>query len=214
MSIKYVHVVEDEDAIRRATHMMLKVLGYEPQTHASGVSFLEALPNLPEGCVLLDIRMPEMDGLEVQRRMKAAGSDLPLVVMSGHGDLAVAVTALEQGAVAFLEKPFARASLEQALEIAFLRLENPEGYRQYLRSAAQEVEKLEPIDRQVLAMMARGHDAGSIAQLMDLPPLSIEVSRSRIFAGLGSDSLTEVLRVAFASARSGPPPVPKLRRFT
>ena len=77
MSLKHVHVVEDEEAIRRATQMMLRILGYEVQTHVSGVAFLEALPNLPEGCVLLDIRMPEMDGLEVQRRLKAAGTDPP-----------------------------------------------------------------------------------------------------------------------------------------
>ena len=69
---------EDEDAIRRSTHMLLKVMGYEPQTHESGIAFLDALPDLPEGCVLLDIRMPEMDGLEVQRRMKAAGFDAPV----------------------------------------------------------------------------------------------------------------------------------------
>lgn len=202
MSIKYVHVVEDEEAIRRATHMMLKVLGYEPQTHASGMAFLEAMPDLPRGCVLLDIRMPEIDGLEVQRRLQAAGSEQPLVMMSGHGDLAIAVTALEQGAVAFLEKPFPRTALEQALDIAFLQLENPEGYQQYLDSAASAVAKLQPTDREVLELMARGNDAGSIAQQAGLPPLAVEVSRSRIFADLGVGSLTEVLRVSFAAERA------------
>lgn len=202
MSIRHVHVVEDEEAIRRSTHMMLKVMGYEPQTHASGTAFLDALPNLPEGCVLLDIRMPEMDGLEVQRRMKAAGSDPPLVVMSGHGDLSVAVAAMEQGAVAFLEKPFPRTALEQALEIAFLRLQDAGGYHQYLQSSAFAVDRLEPADRRVLELMTRGHDAATIAQQTGLPPLSIEVSRSRIFADLEASSLTDVLRVAFAAARA------------
>lgn len=202
MSIKYVHVVEDEEAIRRSTHMMLKILGYEPQTHASGGAFLDALPDLPRGCVLLDIRMPEIDGLEVQRRLQTAGSEQPLVMMSGHGDLAIAVTAMEQGAVAFLEKPFPRTALEQALDVAFLQLENPEGYQQYLDSAASAVARLQPTDREVLELIARGHDAGSIAQKTALPPLSIEVSRSRIFADLEVGSLTEVLRVSFAAARA------------
>jgi two-component system, LuxR family, response regulator FixJ len=202
MSPKFVHVVEDEPAIRRSTQMILKVLGYEPQTHVSGVAFLDALPELPEGCVLLDIRMPEMDGLEVQRRLKAAGADPPLVTMSGHGDLAIAVAAMEQGAMAFLEKPFRRAALEQALDIAFRRLEDPSGYRQYLESAAGAVNKLAPVDRQVLALMAQGRDVGSIADQTGLEPLSIEVSRSRIFAELGTDSLTDVLRVAFAASRA------------
>lgn len=204
MRTRYVHVVEDEQAIRRATQMMLKVLGFEPQVHASGIAFLDVLTDLPDGCVLLDIRMPEMDGLEVQRMMKAAGSDLPIVMMSGHGDLAIALAAMEQGALAFLEKPFPRAALEQALEIAFLRLENPQSYQQYLDSAASAIAKLEPTDRQVLALMAHGKDAESIVRRTGLPPLAVEVSRSRIFAELKVGSLTEVLRIAFAAARATP----------
>jgi two-component system response regulator FixJ len=202
MSVRYVHVVEDEDAIRRSTHMMLKILGYEPQTYASGVAFLDALPDLPQGCVLLDIRMPEIDGLEVQRRLQAAGSEQPIVVMSGHGDLTIAVAAMERGAVAFLEKPFPRTALEQALDVAFLQLESPESYQHYLDSAASAVAKLEPTDRQVLELIARGHDAESIAQQTGLPPPLLEVSRARIFAGLDAGSLTDVLRVSYAAARA------------
>lgn len=204
MRTRYVHVVEDEQAIRRATQMILKVLGFEPQVHASGIAFLDVLTDLPDGCVLLDIRMPEMDGLEVQRMMKAAGSDLPIVMMSGHGDLAIALAAMEQGALAFLEKPFPRAALEQALEIAFLRLESPQSYQQYLDSAASAIAKLEPTDRQVLALMTHGKDAESIVRRTGLPPLAVEVSRSRIFAELRVGSLTEVLRIAFAAARATP----------
>ncbi len=202
MSVRHVHVVEDEGAIRRSMHMMLKVLGYEPQTHASGAAFLDALPGLPGGCILLDIRMPEIDGLEVQRQLQVSGSELPLVMMSGHGDLEIAVAAMEQGAVAFLEKPFPRAALERALEIAFLRLENPEKYHSYLEAAASAVAKLGPTDRQVLDLMVRGNDAAKIAQKTGLPPVSIEVSRSRIFADLDAGSLTDVLRISFAAARA------------
>lgn len=202
MSIKIVHVVDDEESIRRSMHMMLKVLGYEAVTYESGISFLNALTNANAGCVLLDIRLPEIDGLEVQRRLNAAGCEHPLIVMSGHGDLAVSVAAMERGALAFLEKPFPRKALEQALEIAFLRLEDSEGYRRYLESAALAVAKLEPADRRVLELTARGHDARSIAHETGLPPLSIELSRSRIFANLETDTLSGVLRVAFAAARA------------
>lgn len=200
--MKLVHVVDDEEPIRRATQMMLNVMRYEALTYPSGYSFLDALMDLSPGCVLLDLRMPEIDGLEVQRRLQKKGCDLPVVVMSGHGDLTVAVTGMEQGAVAFLEKPFPRAALEQTLEIAFLRLDDSNGYNRYLQSAAAAVGKLEPIDRQVLELIARGQDADAIAQRTGLPALSIEMSRSRIFADLGATSVTEVLRIAFAAARA------------
>ena len=129
MSARCVHVIDDEDAIRRSMQLMLRVMGYEAQAFESGVSFLAAQSEITNGCVLLDLRMPEIDGLEVQRRLNAGGSDHSVIVMSGHGDLGLAVTAMEQGAVAFLEKPFPRAALQQVLEVAFLRLEDPDGYR-------------------------------------------------------------------------------------
>ena len=103
MSKRCVHVIDDEDAIRRSMHLMLRVLGYEVQTFDSGIAFLAAQTELASGCVLLDLRMPEIDGLEVQRRLRASGADHSVIVMSGHGDLGIAVTAMEQGAVAFLE---------------------------------------------------------------------------------------------------------------
>ncbi len=202
---KIVHVVEDEESIRRSTDMMLKVLGYEAVTYASGVSFLDALANVHAGCILLDIRMPEVDGLEVQRRLTAAGCDQPIIVMSGHGDLAVSLAAMEQGAVAFLEKSFPRQTLEQALEIAFLQLEDAEGYRRYLELAARAVAKLEPTDRQVLELTAQGHGARSIAHEIGLSAVSVELSRSRIFAHFKAETLADVLRVAFAAARAEEP---------
>lgn len=205
MSMRHVHVVEDEDAIRRSLHMMLRIMGYEPHTHASGAAFLGEVAHLPSGCVLLDIRMPEMDGLEVQRRLVAEGSSQPIVMMSGHGDLAIAAAAMEQGAVAFLEKPFPRATLERALQIAFLRLEDAEGYGRYLEDAAAAVRQLDPTDKHVMSLMARGLDAESIARQTGRPQAAIEVSRSRIFADLSVDSTTEVLRIALASARAGAP---------
>jgi len=202
MSQRHVHVVEDEDAIRRSLRMMLRVMGYEPHAHVSGAAFLDALPHLPAGCALLDIRMPEIDGLEVQRRLGAVGSDQPIVMMSGHGDLAIAAAVMEQGAVAFLEKPFSRATLELALHIAFLRIEDADGYDRYLEDAAAAVRHLDAADRQVLNLMARGLDADSIAQQTGLSRVVIEVARSRIFAGLGTDSITEVLRIAVAAERA------------
>lgn len=197
-----VYVVEDEEAIRRSLHLMLRVLGCQPRTFESGPSFLAAQPEIRPGCVLLDLRMPEMDGLEVQRQLAKRGANHPVVVMSGHGDLATAVAAMEQGAIAFLEKPFPRTALEQALGTAFLKLRDPDGYREYLCSAQSATSALEPTDRRVLELMADGCDPEGIAAQTSLPLLAIEVSRSRIFAALEADTATEVLRLAYAARRA------------
>jgi two-component system response regulator FixJ len=197
-----VHIVDDEAAIRRSMELMLRVLGYEAHAFESGVAFLEAQPQLDRGCLLLDLRMPEIDGLEVQRQLKDGTADHSVVVMSGHGDLGLAVTAMEQGAIAFLEKPFSRATLEQILDLGFMKLENPEGYRAYLRAAEASVRALDPADQRVLELLALGHDLDSISLQTGLPPVEIEVSRSRIHAALGTATTTEVLRLAFAAQRA------------
>lgn len=163
---------------------------------------MAAQPELDCGCILLDLRMPEIDGLEVQRRLNARGSDHSVIVMSGHGDLGMAVTAMEQGAIAFLEKPFPRAALVEVLELAFLRLENPEEYRGYLRSAAATVQSLDATDQKVLGLLSRGYDAGSIGQQTGLSTMAIAASRARIFAELRAETVTEVLRLAFAARRA------------
>ena len=204
MSARPVLVIDDEEAIRRSMQLMLRVLGYEVQAFESGIAFLAAEAQLPRGCVLLDLRMPEIDGLEVQRRLRANGADFSIVVMSGHGDLAVAVTAMEQGAVAYLEKPFSRVALEQALELAFRRVENPGSYREYLLSAAAALRNLEPIDRTVFELIARGHDPEHIARQTGLTPPVIHESRARIYAELGVDTATAALRLAFAARRAAP----------
>ena len=201
MKPRLVYVVDDEEAIRRSLHLMLRVLGYEARQFESGASFLAALSDLASGCVLLDLRMPEIDGLEVQRRLMAAGSGHSAVVMSGHGDIGIAVTALEQGAVAFLEKPFSRAALQQALRCAFLRLEDFDTYRNHLRAAAVAVQRLPSTERQVLELMARGHDTEGIVRQTELSGVDVELSRSRIFAALGVETVTDALHMAFAARR-------------
>lgn len=201
MSLR-VYVVDDEDAIRRSMHLMLRVMGFKPLAFESGSAFLNAQTELEDGCVLLDLRMPEVDGLEVQRRLNAMGSRHSVIVMSGHGDLGVAVTAMEQGAIAFLEKPFARAALQEVLELAFLRLNDPDGYRKYLRTAAAALQKLQPADQKVLELIARGHDSDSISQQTGLAAVAIEVSRSRIHSDLAVRTVADALRLAFAARRA------------
>ncbi|HWT43403.1 MAG TPA: response regulator, partial [Sphingopyxis sp.] len=102
---KLVHIVDDEDAIRRSASFMLKTSGYAVETWANGALFLKEIRHVPEGCILLDVRMPEMDGLEVQQALLDRGVTMPVIVLTGHADVSIAVRAMKAGAVDFLEKP-------------------------------------------------------------------------------------------------------------
>ena len=106
-----IHLIDDEDAVRRSASFLLKTSGYEVRAYPSGVAFLKEARHPDPGCILLDIRMPEMDGLEVQRELNARGIALPVIVLTGHGDVATAVTAMKPGALDFLETPFEQALL-------------------------------------------------------------------------------------------------------
>jgi two-component system response regulator FixJ len=114
---RLIHIVDDEDSIRRSASFMLKTSGFTVETWASGVAFLKEVKHLQSGCILLDVRMPEMDGLEVQKALNERGIAMPVVVLTGHGDVSIAVRAMKAGAVDFLEKPFEKAILLQIASI-------------------------------------------------------------------------------------------------
>ena len=120
---RLVHLVDDDEAIRRSAAFMLKTSGFRVQIYESGDQLLKGALSLDPGCVLLDIRMPGMDGLEVQQALKERGVGLPVVIMTGHGDVTLAVQAMKAGAVDFIEKPFEKAVLLGAIDQAFSRLE-------------------------------------------------------------------------------------------
>ena len=197
-----VHVVDDEEPIRRSLALMLRVLGHLPLLYPSGSDFLEALPKIQPGCVLLDLRMADVDGFEVQRRMLAANARHSVIVMSGHGELSLAVTAMEQGAIDFLEKPFARSALEDALKLGFMRLDDEAAYRDYLRECAAKLHRMSGNDRTILDLLSRGHDAETIERETGTSTQALERSTSRIFAELGTSDLLDALRVVFAARRA------------
>ena len=198
MTGRIVYVVDDEEPIRRSSQLMLRLDGYEAVTFETGLAFIGALPALAPGAVLLDLRMPEVDGIEVQRRLRAE-RDWPVVVMSGHGDLSVAVPAMRGGAIAFLEKPFSKAALGSVLAAAFLKLEDEAAYRAHLGGLAARAEALPEMERAVLSCMARGLANDSIAAEVGAPVARIEIARARMLERLGAEGVTDALRMAFAA---------------
>jgi len=192
-----VYVVDDEEPIRSALKLMLGVQGFAVTPFASGPQFLDVASALVPGCVLLDVRMPEMDGVEVQRRLLSHREDLPVVVMTGHGDMSVAANALQNGAVGFVEKPFAKAILRRSLDAAFLKLEDADRYQKVVAAHRAAVDALTEEERAILSRLAAGRSNEAIAAEQQVSIATIEVRRARLFATLGVESVNEALAVAF-----------------
>jgi two-component system, LuxR family, response regulator FixJ len=199
VSERMVHLVDDDEAIRRSAGFMLKTSGYQVKSYASGVELIRESRDLPPGCILLDVRMPEMDGLEVQQALKDRGIGFPVIIMTGHGDVTVAVQAMKAGAVDFIEKPFEKAVLLSALEEGFNRLEQADRGRARADEARVRLQSLTPRERDVLEGLVKGHPNKTIAYDLDISPRTVEIHRANLMSKLGVASLSEALRIAFAA---------------
>ena len=198
---RIVHLVDDDEAIRRSASFMLKTSGFIVQTFVSGSELLKQR-DLAPGCILLDVRMPDMDGIEVQQALHARGVTFPVIVMTGHGDIDVAVQAMKHGAVDFIEKPFEKAVLLAAIEEGFARIENMDRNRTLATDARVMLEALTPRERDVLLGLARGYPNKTIGFNLGISRRTVEIHRANLMTKLGVASLSGALRIAFA-AESG-----------
>jgi two-component system, LuxR family, response regulator FixJ len=196
---RVVYLVDDDEAIRRSAGFMLKTSGYIVKAFASGVELLKEAKELSPGCILLDVRMPEMDGLQVQSALQERGIGLPVIVMTGHGDVGVAVQAMKAGAVDFIEKPFEKAVLLSAIEEGFNRIERAGRGRARAEEALVRLQALTPRERDVLEGLVQGHPNKTIAYDLDISPRTVEIHRANLMSKLGVASLSEALRIAFAA---------------
>jgi len=196
---KLIHIVDDEEAIRRSASYMLKTAGYAVETWPSGAAFLKDVRHAEQGCVLLDIRMPDIDGIEVQRLLAERGVTMPVVIMTGHGDISIAVRAMKAGAVDFLEKPFEKAVLLSAIEAAFERLMAAGNVASRAADAEVILSALTPRERDVLEGLAQGLPNKTIAYDLGISPRTVEVHRANLMAKLDVRSLSDALRIAFSA---------------
>lgn len=196
---RLVHIVDDDPAIRRSVGFMLKTSGHKVETYESGAELLQNCSELHEGCILLDIRMPGMDGLEVQQALQARGVSLPVIIMTGHGDVALAVKAMKAGAVDFIEKPFEKDRLLSSLHEGFGRLSRKEATDDRQRDAEMRLRALTPRERDVLDGLAQGLPNKTIAYDLGISPRTVEIHRANLMVKLGVRSLSEALRIAFSA---------------
>jgi two-component system response regulator FixJ len=196
---RFVHLVDDDEAIRRSVGFMLKTSGHQVRTHESGIDLLKVAGQLEPGCILLDIRMPSMDGLEVQQRLREKGVSLPVIIMTGHGDVNLAVKAMRAGAADFIEKPFEKAVLIDALNRGFRRLERAALSELQADEAQVKLQALTSRERDVLNGLAKGLPNKTIAYDLGISPRTVEIHRANVMSKLGVRSLSEALRFAFAA---------------
>jgi two-component system, LuxR family, response regulator FixJ len=193
-----VHILDDDESLRRALYRLLRSAGYNAVTYGTATAVIEAVPQL-SGCLLLDLRMPDMDGLEVQARLVARGVRLPVIVITGHGDVPTAVRAMKAGALDFIEKPIDEERLLNAVAVAL-----SEGARKNrddeAMQAVQRMAALSPRERQVLEGIVSGKANKQIAYDLKISVRTVEVHRTRLLVRLGTHSIAEAIRTAVLAA--------------
>lgn len=194
-----IYLVDDDDAVRRSVGFMLKTSGYSVESFVNGAEFLKEVRSLEPGCVLLDIQMPEVDGLGVQTELRERGVAFPVIVMTGHGDVEVAVRAMKSGAVDFIEKPFAKETMVEAIGEAFARLDRSSAKSRRREEAELLVNSLTPREYEVLAGLAKGHPNKTIGYDLEISPRTVEIHRANLMKKLDVHNLSDLLRIAFAA---------------
>lgn len=197
MSTRMVFLVDDDDAIRHSASFMLRHAGFTVKTYPDGITFLDQIQDSQNGCILLDVRMPGMDGLAVQKVLNQRGINMPVIILTGHGDVPVAVEAMKGGAIEFLEKPYEKKALISAIESAFSLLETQSTGDRRSVDAKAKLGNLTPREMEVLECLVAGLTNKGIAQALSISPRTVEIHRAHMMEKLEADSLSNALRLAF-----------------
>lgn len=192
---RIVYVVDDDPAIRRSLERLLATADFRVVSYATPMEFLEAAAGVPAGCVVLDLRMPKMNGLDVQARLLTMRPDLPIIVVTGQGDVQSAVRAMKAGAVDFIEKPYSDDSLIVSVESAVAG-SGRSGQTDERAAAEALFRTLSQRERQVLEALMVGHPNKVIAYDLDISVRTVEVHRARMMDRLGVRQLAEAVRLA------------------
>jgi two-component system response regulator FixJ len=191
-----VYVIDDDRDVRRSLSFMLGAADIRSHPFGSGADFLEALPDLEPGCILLDLRMPQMDGFQVMEALAECKIDWPVIVMTGHGEVAVAVRAMKMGAVDFIEKPFSEQALLGCFAQAFALLKDREAASRRRRDAHERAASLTGREKEVLQSLLAGQSNKEIAQFLGISLRTVEMHRGNMMDRMQASSLAEALTLA------------------
>jgi two-component system response regulator FixJ len=190
-----VHIIDDDEAVRDSLAFLLRAAEFNVVTYPSATHFLESLTRDIDGCVITDVRMPDMSGLELLRRLRGLSCMIPVVVMTGHGDIQLAVEAMKAGAVDFLEKPFDDERVLAAMRSA-LDARRAQSERTGRRKEVEErLDSLSQRERQVLDGLVAGSPNKTIAHDLGISPRTVEVYRANVMTKMQAGSLSELVRM-------------------
>jgi two-component system, LuxR family, response regulator FixJ len=190
-----VHVIDDDEAVRESLSFLLETADFVVKSYDSAISFLDRLPDVEVGCVITDVRMPEMSGLDLVRRLRDLGVTLPVIVITGHGDVPLAVEAMKSGVIDFIEKPFDDEQILAALRSALVQ-DDGDGKDAERMVLSQRVAGLSTRERQVLGGLVAGHANKVIANQLGISPRTVEVYRANVMTKMQAASLSELVRMA------------------
>lgn len=190
-----VHIVDDEEAVRNSLAFLLSGAGFAVRVHESATAFLSVAPDITNGCLVTDLRMPDMDGVELLRRLRSADAMLPAIVISGNGDVQMAVEAMKNGAIDFIEKPFSDTVLIDSITRAAGRAAERVQSDAALEMVRQRVASLSDRERQVLKGVVAGQPNKTIALELGISPRTVEVYRAGLMGKMQAKSLPELVRM-------------------
>lgn len=193
-----VHLVDDDDGVREGLTILLAEAGFMVRTYKSGNDFLENLASAHVGVIVSDIRMPGIDGLELQQRLKSAKNDLPLIFITGHGDIQMAVQAIKEGASDFIEKPFDDQILIDAVQTA-LKRKAPVSTAKPSAEALERMASLTPREKEVLDCLVIGKLNKITAHELGMSIRTVETHRARIMQKMQARSLSELVRLVMST---------------
>jgi FixJ family two-component response regulator len=190
-----VYIVDDDDGMRRAVSLLITTVGYTPVAFARANEFLAKYDPAQPGCLILDVRMPEMSGLEVQQQLNRTGAMLPVILISGHGDIPMAVQAMKDGAFDFLQKPFRDQELIDRINSALkLDAENRQNVDR-MADLKSRSESLTPREREVMALVVDGKANKVIAIDLGLSERTVEIHRANVMEKMGARSVAHLVKM-------------------
>jgi two-component system response regulator FixJ len=198
-----VHIIDDDSAVRDSLAFLLGSFRIRTATYAAATAFLAALTGREEGCVVTDIRMPEISGIDLLRRLKELKVQMPVIVITGHGDVPLAVEAMKLGAFDFLEKPFEDDTIVRAVRHALDRSQQSKIASANRVELERRLESLSSREREVLDGLIAGHANKVIASDLAISPRTVEIYRANVMTKMEAGSLSELVRMAITAGLSG-----------
>jgi len=191
-----IYVVDDDDAVRQSLDFLLRTAGFTVRTFESGKVFIESMPSLKSGCIITDVRMPEISGIDLLRRVKAQDADVPVIMITGHGDIALAVEAMKIGAADFLEKPFNDDQLLDAVRATLSRDASVAERKAEVAEINDKLATLSNREQQVLEGLVAGNANKTIAFDLGISPRTVEIYRANLMTKMAATSLSDLVRMA------------------